>query len=371
MTRLGAYLRDKHFDKWLPDYACHLARRAVAPRVSGPRHLLFAICDHYEPLAGGVSDAVGRERVAAWEREYPRLAGDFRDSDGRFPRYGFFFPGEEYRAEFLEPLARLARDGFGEVELHLHHHDDTPANLQQSIGEYLQRFAEHGHISRDRQGRFRYAFIHGNWCLANARADGQMCGVDNELPLLFESGCYADLTFPAAPDEAQPNWVNQIYWPMGDLNRRRAYEHGRAARVGEAMWDRLLMITGPLAITRRRGKVPVRIEGSHLTDVDPPTAERVAAWVAQNIHIRGRPEWLFVKVHTHGAPEDVAGCLLGAGGHTLHQTLTQHYNDGQRWVLHYVTAREMYNIAMAAMEGYGGNPNQYRDYVISPPPIAS
>jgi hypothetical protein len=38
--------------------------------------------------------------------------------------------------------------------------------------------------------------------------------------------------------------------------------------------------------------------------------------------------------------------------------------------LHYVTAREMYNIARAAMDGHAGNPNQYFDYVVKPPPIA-
>ena len=47
----------------------------------------------------------------------------------------------------------------------------------------------------------RYAFIHGNWCLANARKDRRWCWVDEELPLLFDTGCYADYTFPSAPEE--------------------------------------------------------------------------------------------------------------------------------------------------------------------------
>ncbi len=84
----------------------------------------------------------------------------------------------------------------------------------------------------------RYAFIHGNWCLANARSDRRWCGVDEELPLLFQSGCYADFTFPAAPDDSQPPIVNQIYWPDGDLARRRAQDTGARARVGEVRRDR-------------------------------------------------------------------------------------------------------------------------------------
>jgi len=298
------------------------------------------------------------------------LADGFRDSDGCAPKHGFFFPGEEYRPEFLDGLARLAREGYGEVELHLHHDDDTPDGLTQAIETHLAQFSEHGHVSRDREGRPQYAFIHGNWCLANARRDGKMCGVDNELPLLFRTGCYADFTFPAAPDEAQPNRVNQIYWPVGDLSRKRAYEFGREARVGETMLDRLLMVTGPLAIARRKARLPVRIESSHITGVDPPTAQRVDTWVEQDIHVKGRPEWVFVKVHTHGAMEDTAACLLGDGGRALHETLTENYNDGHRWVLHYVTAREMFNIAVAAMEGRSGNPTEFRDYLVPPPPVA-
>jgi hypothetical protein len=77
---------------------------------------------------------------------------------------------------------------------------------------------------------------------------------------------------------------------------------------------------------------------------------------------------VFVKVHTHGAPETQAASLLGEGGLLLHTALRQ-YNDGQRWRLHYVTAREMFNIALAAMDGKAGNPNEYRDYSISPPPV--
>jgi hypothetical protein len=53
----------------------------------------------------------------------------------------------------------------------------------------------------------------------------------------------------------------------------------------------------------------------------------------------------------------------------LHRALAS-FNDGRRWVLHYVTAREMFNIAAAAMDGSEGNPNDYRDYLLAPPPAA-
>lgn len=376
-TKIIRRIRSKNFHTWLPGYARYLAsqraRDLVGPAgAQGPRHLLFALCDHYEPLWGKADLDHGARRVAAWVEGYPALARGYRDADGRMPQHSFFFPAEEYAPGFLDDrtgLAGLARGGFGEVELHLHHDGDTAASLRARILDGLDKIGAHGHFSRDASGRMRYAFIHGNWCLANARADGRWCGVDEEIPLLWDTGCYVDMTFPSAPDECQPNIVNQVYWPVGDLARRRAYEQGRRARVGERMDDRILMVQGPLALARRPGRLAVRIESGTIDYTDPPSAARVRTWAAQNIHIEGRPEWVFVKVHTHGAPERNAAVLLGDGGRALHDTLTRDYNDGARWVLHYVTAREMYNIAMAALDGQSGDPNQYRDYSMLPPPV--
>jgi hypothetical protein len=360
-------IRDKNFDRWLVGYGRHLARSA-SRSTHGLRHVLFAVTDHYEPLWNNDGDAVGEERVRAWQDRYPAL-GAFRDADGRPPQHSFFFPGEEYRPRFFDRLDVLCRGGFGEVELHLHHEDATAEQLRSEILSYLEIYGERGHLSR-LDGKLRYAFIHGNWCLANSRPDGKYCGVDEELPLLFETGCYADFTFPSVPDVSQPNIVNQIYWPVGDLARRRAYEQGIEAKVGQKYDDRILMVTGPLAVTRRAGRLQGRIEYGALTAHDPPDAARVKSWVEQGIAVDGRPEWVFVKVYTHGAPEAQAEAYLGEGGRAMHEALTTTFNDGERYKLHYVTAREMFNIAMAAMDGCAGDPHAYRDYVLPPPPIS-
>jgi hypothetical protein len=364
-----ALLARKNLQNWIGGYARHLLHRARPAPVGGRRHLLFAFCDHFEPLWADADARVGETRVRAWEEGYPTLARDFRDADGLPPRHSFFFPGEQYTPRYLDRLARLCRAGLGEVELHLHHDGDTADSLRRQIGRHLGAYAGHGHLSRERGGRPRYAFIHGNWCLANARRDKRFCGVDAELPVLYETGCYADFTFPSAPDECQPNIVNQIYWPDGDLLRARAYEQGVRARVGEVRQDRILLIQGPLALARRPGRVALRIDSAAVTAADPPSAARLRTWVAQGIHVEGRPEWVFVKVHTHGAPEDQAASLLGEGGRALHRALAR-YNDGRSWRLHYVTAREMYNIAIAAMEGRDGDPGAFRDATLPPPPIA-
>jgi hypothetical protein len=78
---------------------------------------------------------------------------------------------------------------------------------------------------------------------------------------------------------------------------------------------------------------------------------------------------VFVKVHTHGAIESTARSLLGDGGRALHSALAMHRQRG--WTLHYVTARELYNVARAAMDGKTGDPSAYFDYIVKPPPIAT
>jgi len=47
------------------------------------------------------------------------------------------------------------------------------------------------------------------------------------------------------------------------------------------------------------------------------------------------------------------------------------YNDGTRYRLHYVTAREMYNIAKAAEAGERGEPGDFRDFRIPAPPVSA
>jgi hypothetical protein len=338
--------------------------------VSGERHLLFAVCDHFEPLHGGATRAVGMARVEAWAQRFPTFA-EHRDSTGRPPRHTFFFPGEEYDPRLLEALGALVEAGVAEVEVHLHHDGDTRATLREKLTGTLDAFASHGLVARDRAGRRAWSFIHGNWSLANGRPDGRWCGVDDELACLSELGCYADFTFPSAPDPCQPRVVNAIYYARDDT-RRRAYDRAEHARVGTPPTPRVLLVQGPLAIARREGPgIPLRIEAGAVAAGDPPSASRLRTWIAQNVHVRGRPDWTFVKVHAHGALEKNARVMLGEPMHALHRALAKLSPGREPWRVHYVTAREMYNAARAAMDGMSGSPAAYFDYEVGPPDRAT
>src|SRR6478609_8558857 len=197
-------IRRRHMNRWLPAYFRD-RERYQPPKSDEEIHVILCIADHYEPKAAKASPEVARNRVATWVEQYPKQFGGFKDSDGRTPRHSFFYPIEEYEKEYLDALAGLCRAGFGEVELHLHHNNDTPENLREQLLKFKDTFAnEHGLLSCHRQsGAVMYAFIHGNWALCNSRPDGTWCGINNEIPILLETGCYADLTFPSAPSPTQ------------------------------------------------------------------------------------------------------------------------------------------------------------------------
>lgn len=357
----------RHAEIWLPGYLRSLVEgRRARRRVQGVTDILLCVADHYEPLHGQVSSEVGLRRVRAWREAYPRLFSGLRDADGRPPRHTFFFPIEQYAPEYLEPLAELTREGFAEVEIHLHHDGDTSANLRQELTRFTRLLHErHGLLSRDAQGNIRYAFVHGNWALDNSLPDGRWCGVNDEIQVLLDTGCYADFTMPAAPSPAQVRTVNRIYYAADDPRAPRSHERGVQARVGRpASGNSLLMVQGPLGLTWRRAKwwVLPRMEDAAIHGQQPPTLVRLADWLDAGIGVAGRPEWVFVKLHTHGAPEGNARVLLGAAMVEFHRQLLAAFNDGRRWRVHYVTAREMANIVHAAEEGHEGNPGAYRDF---------
>ncbi len=86
--------------------------------------------------------------------------------------------------------------------------------------------------------------------------------------------------------------------------------------------------------------------------------------------MQGRPDWVFVKIHTHGTQEADMDTLLGPPSDAMHAYLEAAYNDGRRFVLHYVSSREMFNSIKAAEAGHGGNPNAYRDFILPAPPAS-
>lgn len=357
-------LKKKNMLNWLPSY---LWQQLTTERNKhGPTHILFCFVDHFEPQWGKVDDInIERERVDRWCRDYPLLAGKHLDSDGKHPQHGFFYPEEEYREEHLKKLADLCEKGFGEVEVHLHHDNDTSSNLRTTLERFKQLLGEQFNLLPvNKAGERKYGFIHGNWCLDNSRPDGRWCGVNDELIVLKETGCYADFTFPSAPSNTQPSKVNGIYYAKDDPDKPKSHNRGKDVKAGGQPWGDLMIIQGPIGLNwkdRKWGIMP-RIEAGDIRKETPPSENRVDLWVKANVHVKGRPEWVFIKIHTHGTQDGDMDTLLGKPVDDMFTYLESRYNDGKNYILHYVTAREMYNIAKAAEENESGNPHSFRDY---------
>ena len=344
---------------WLPSYLRH-RRNPWDP--ARPTHLILCVCDHFEPFHDATR-AEALDRVRRWETEFPAISSSFRDSTGRPVAHTFFHPIEQPDEEILVSLARLCRSTPSEVEIHLHHENDTAAGLASRLEEGKRQLAGHGLLSTDSSGALRFGFIHGNWALDNSHPRGAHCGVRNELRVLQEAGCYADFTMPSAPDLTQTATINSIYYAT-PAERPKSHDHGFPARAGIASPPGFLLVQGPLGLNWRRRKWGIlpRIENADLTPRNPPTPDRLRLWLDLGIHVEGRPEWVFVKLHTHGGIPANMHLLLGDKMRAFHQTLSDFAGAHPAFRFHYVTARELVNIVHAAEAGREGSPADYRDF---------
>lgn len=360
--------RHRGLDRWLFGYlATPDRRRPLEP--GSDIHLLLCLCDHFEPMHDAGSAEVGDARVARWVEDYPRRFDRFRDADGRPPRHTFFYPMEQYNPAHVDALAGLCRLGFGEVEVHLHHDGDTSEGVRRSLTEFREILADrHGMLARRRSdGANLYGFIHGNWCLDNSRPDGRYCGVNDEINALIETGCYADFTMPSAPDPTQTLTINSLYYAIDDPARPKSHDRGVPVGVGPVPDQSLMMIQGPVVLSWRRPKWGVlpRIENACIQSNQAATIDRLDDWLRARVQVPSRPDWYFVKLHTHGGPESNQRVLLDAPMVRFHEGLANRMRDDPSFHVHYVTARELYNLARAAEAGWTGSVAGAIDYELT------
>jgi hypothetical protein len=335
-------------------------------KVPIPVRVVFCLVDHFEPFWGKVDKNTALQRVKSWVIKYPEIAEKHIDSTGNNPKHTFFYPEEEYDDECMEALADLCGRGYGEVEIHLHHDNDTSEGTRQKLLAFKELLAKkHGLLSTDREtGETRYGFIHGNWALDNSRKDGRWCGVNNELTVLQETGCYADFTLPSAPSDTQTSKISSIYYAIDDPDRPKSHNNGIDVRSGKSDQNGLLMIQGPLGLNWHNKKLKLlpRIENGSLAYDNPATTDRVRLWVKHSPQIRNNFLWIFVKIHTHGCQENNMDYLFSGGFATLYSKLESHFKNGRDCMLHYASAREMFNLVKALEKNETDCPADWRDY---------
>lgn len=353
--------------------AASVRRRSFVRKPAGPMDIFLAVVDHYEPQHGHAPTALARERHEDWLLRYPKIAAAHRDADGRPPAHGFFYPWDEFDEWEFRLMVEVCAEGWGEIELHLHHHHDTEATLRRKIRDAVQTYADLGALTRWPDGRPAFSFIHGNWALDNSRFDENWCGVNNEIDLLLEEGCYADFTFPSWKQTSQPRQLNSIYYAVDDPQQPKSYDTGEPARAGKPDRPGLLMVQGPLVPFIKRGgkRIGFGMDDGDLAHSHRYYPARLDRWVRAGVQVEGRPDRIFIKLFCHGAPEANRHALLGGDLDALFSDAEARYNDGEWYRLHYVTAREMFNVIRATVANAPGDPHVLRDYLLPRPAAAT
>jgi hypothetical protein len=330
----------------------------------GPPHLIFLVANHFEPGLGSVA----LQRLEKW-CELARTTGDaIRDHDGTPFRHTNFFPAEQYERPLLEMLADLQAEGYGEVEIHLHHgveQPDTAENTRRQLEEFRDVLAEeHGCLATfANDAQPKYGFVHGNWALANS-AGGRFCGVDSEMQILADTGCYADFTLPSVPFQSQVPRINSIYQCGNPLSAAKPHRSGPDLRVGDEL-QLPIIFNGPLVFdwTRRVRGLPVpRVEDGALAQNYPLTMGRLNRWRSAGIGVKERPDWVFIKLYSHGFFDWDQDLMIGEQMKKFMSEVLEFAERTGEFKVHFASAREAFNMVAAAVDGHEGQPGAYRDY---------
>jgi hypothetical protein len=335
---------------WGPAYVKQRFRQITQGAVAPLERIWVTIADHYEPKWQHADLSTAQARVALWRTAWPEITKRcMPDSVGNGPRYTFFFPEEEYHPSLMEPLAEMVREGIADVEVHIHHDGEGRENFVDRISGFCSTLdKEHG-LLRKRAGKLTFGFIHGNWALDNSRPDGRWCGLNDEIRVLRDLGCYADFTMPSGDSPTQTRLANTIYYCNGDPYRSKSYDSGIPVTPDGGVEGDLLMISGPLGM-RWRDRLLPRLETGELRRGNVATPYRVRRWVELAPRI-GTDS--FIKLFTHGAQERNSSALLRDVLESAFNMVVEEA-DRRGCALHFVSAWQMY-LAIEAI-GNGRDP---------------
>jgi hypothetical protein len=316
------------------------------------KHYIFTMVDHYEP---GFDSSTAILASKNWLNKFEPIANRHFDSYGNNFKYSWFYPYDQANDDVIKRLIKTTQKGFGEIEFHWHHPKYTNNTFREALSEAIGWFNKHGLMISDKpNAKPNFAFIHGNWALDNSLS---VCGVDNEIDILQEFGGYMDMTFSTIGQDSQPfHKINQLYHVV-DTPDSKSYESGQEA-IFNKVNDDFLIFQGPLNFS-----LDLSIEYGAVENYALPTPKRIRKWMDSNIHVNGKPEWVFIKVYSHGIQSDA---IINSHLDSMLSDLYEEV-DARSAKLHFMTAREAYNVVKAVEAGLSGNPEEYRDFVIDKP----
>jgi hypothetical protein len=357
---------------WLLRYPFLRAENLLRSKSGKKPHIVITIANHFEPSWSENGNLSIDEQQRRLDNYYDlaRATGDaVRDKTGAKFRHTNFYPIEQYNHSLLEKLSQMQSEGLGDTEIHLHHgveKPDTSENLRNTLIKYRDIFAEeHKLLSRFEGDTMpRWAFVHGNLALGNS-CNGKYCGVDDELQILAETGCYADFTYPTAPDETQIPIINKIYECGLPLNQAVPHRIGKELRFGESVSNFPIIFQGPLVFNWRRNikGLPVpKIDDGALVYNQRRDMERFNRWRNANVTVKGKDDWIFIKLYCHGFFTHDQSACIGEEARRFFSEILENSEKTGEFDLYFATAREVFNMVLAATDGKTGSPNDYRNY---------
>lgn len=322
-------------------------------QVSFPRDIVVALMFVCEPSVDPV------EMIGILET-FASLASEHIDSDSRKFQLTFACSGRNSDSTTLHMLTEFCRRELGEVEYLIPWDFSSEASMREKLEQGLRRFNSYGWMSTV-GSEVRFAVV-------RERNSGDRRETDlwRQVSVLSDLGCYADMSFPGVRSSWPQSRVNTMFMvTSADYEPRNESDELMAGRLGKGG---LLVIKGPSLIdwTDWRFTLKPYVEDGHLSPEAPPDPGRVDSWIRANVHVIGQPNWIFVKLTIGGLNDAASAQSLR---HSLDRSLMyleEICNDNEMYRLHYVTAREVYNVAMAAQAFKGGNAGLFRDYLIGP-----
>ena len=348
-------LARKSIDEWIVSYTLDLIS-GDHPIYSADEatDLIFLIVDHHEHSFDNKEAEASTEQ---WIKDYSEAIKGITDSNGRKFQYSWFYPYDDRRTpSSLELLSEFAGKGYGDIEFHWHRGNISDEEFQRGVADAMKWFSSYGvavPITSDKRWETAFGYVAGNWDLDNGL--GRRDGESHEIDYLLNEGGYGDFTFPNSTS-AQPPFYSRLYYAT-DSPESKSYKTGETAAVGVDE-EGLLMFMGPTALDFKEMTVEFgTVEAWWYKNFQ----SRVDNWFRNAPTVEGKPEWRFVKTYTHGVQ---SRDLFTSGDFRRMLQKLLKYTEDNDLRLHFVTAREAYNIVQAAEDGLKGNPYEYRNYEI-------
>jgi hypothetical protein len=78
--------------------------------------------------------------------------------------------------------------------------------------------------------------------------------------------------------------------------------------------------------------------------------------------VKNNPDWVFVKLYCHGFFDHDQSACIGDRAKEFFSNIIEFGERTGDYSVHFASAREAFNMVLAAIDGHTGEPGPFRDY---------